>query len=43
MLSDTDRHAVMARAAREAAETHFSAKREADGIGAVYDALWCDT
>jgi mannosyltransferase len=43
MLSVTDRHAVMARAAREAAETHFSAKREADGIGAVYDALWCDT
>lgn len=27
-------------AAREAAQTHFSAQREADGIDAVYQALW---
>ncbi len=40
LLSDPARHAAMSSAAREAAEVHFSIQREADGIGAVYDALW---
>lgn len=40
LLSDPDRHAKMARSAREIAETSYSAVREADGIGAVYEELW---
>lgn len=32
--------AKLAEVARDIAETHFSAKAEADGIGAVYDRLW---
>ena len=40
LLSDPARHAAMSRAARDAAETHFSIEREADSIAAVYDQLW---
>jgi mannosyltransferase len=40
LLRDPDRHAAMARAAREVALQRYSVTREADGIGAVYDALW---
>lgn len=40
LLSDPARHGAMARSAREVAETHFSAMAEADGIAAVYEALW---
>ncbi|MEQ9260954.1 MAG: glycosyltransferase family 4 protein [Roseovarius sp.] len=40
LLSNPERHARMARAAREAAESHFSISREADGISAVYETLW---
>ncbi|MCA0870166.1 glycosyltransferase [Seohaeicola saemankumensis] len=40
LLTDPDRHAAMARAAREVAETSFSAAAEAAGINAVYDQLW---
>ncbi|HEY9039870.1 MAG TPA: glycosyltransferase family 4 protein [Roseovarius sp.] len=40
LLDDPARHADMARAARAAATTIFSIEAEADGIGAVYDALW---
>lgn len=43
LLSHPDRLATMSRAARETAETRFSARQEADGIGAVYDALWSGT
>lgn len=40
LLNDSARHNAMARAAREAAMQRFSVEAEADGIGAVYDALW---
>jgi mannosyltransferase len=40
ILSDTEKHAAMSRAAREVAEHSFSAAREAAGIGAVYEGLW---
>ena len=40
LLRDRDRHAAMARAAREVALQRYSVTREADGIGAVYEALW---
>jgi len=40
LLCDPARHAAMARAARDAAETHFSLASEVDGIAAVYDRLW---
>ncbi len=40
LLSDPHRHAAMADAARAAATAQFSVEAEADGIGAVYDALW---
>lgn len=40
LLTEPDRHAAAARAAREVALARFSARAEADGIGAVYDALW---
>lgn len=40
LLNDPVRHAAMAKAARAAAEAQFSVEAEADGIGAVYDALW---
>ncbi|PVA12098.1 lipopolysaccharide biosynthesis protein [Pelagivirga sediminicola] len=40
LLGDPARHGAMARAARQAATTRFSVEAEADGIGAVYDALW---
>lgn len=39
LLSDP-RHEPMARAARQAAETHFSIKAEAQGIAKVYEDLW---
>jgi mannosyltransferase len=40
LLSDPARLEAMSRTARDVAETRFSAEREADGIGAVYEALW---
>jgi mannosyltransferase len=40
LLGDPARHAIMAAAARDAATTRFSIEGEADGIGAVYDAMW---
>ncbi len=40
LLGNPTLHGDMARAARTAAITHFSVEAEADGIGAVYDALW---
>lgn len=40
LLSDPERHATMARAARDHATAEFSAKTEADAIGRVYEALW---
>lgn len=40
LLGDPARHAALARAAREIACDSFSVRREADGIGAVYDGLW---
>ncbi|MCQ0092601.1 glycosyltransferase family 4 protein [Roseovarius sp. M141] len=40
LLDDSARHGAMARAARAAATTQFSVEAEADGIGAVYHALW---
>ncbi len=43
ILSDTQVHTAMARAARGTAETRFSIEAEADGIGAVYDMLWNGT
>ena len=42
ILADAGRHAAMARAAREIAETRFSAAAEAAGIEAVYRQLWAD-
>lgn len=42
LMDDANRHATMARAARTAAETHFSIAQEADGIAAVYDRLWSE-
>ncbi|TNF65129.1 MAG: glycosyltransferase [Rhodobacteraceae bacterium] len=42
ILSDPDRHAAMAIAAREIAERSFSARAEAAGIAHVYDLLWSD-
>ena len=42
ILDDPARHAAMARAAREMATQHYSVTREADGIGAVYEALWSE-
>lgn len=40
LLDEPDLHAAMSGAARQSAETHFSIRSEADGIGAVYEALW---
>ncbi|MDT8327668.1 MAG: glycosyltransferase family 4 protein [Roseovarius sp.] len=40
LLSAPQTHDAMARAAREAAQIRFSIEAEAEGIGAVYDALW---
>lgn len=40
LLSNPERHAQMARAAREVAATHFSISREAEGIARVYEGLW---
>jgi len=40
LLSDPDRHGAMCRTAREIAEAGFSARAEAEGIEAVYQALW---
>ncbi|GHF60087.1 glycosyltransferase family 4 protein [Seohaeicola zhoushanensis] len=40
LLSDPARYAAAADAAREVAEAQFSARAEAEGIGAVYDMLW---
>ncbi|MFX0541356.1 glycosyltransferase family 4 protein [Roseovarius sp. S4756] len=40
LLRDPKRHAAMAEAARDTAMTRFSIESEADGIGAVYDAMW---
>ncbi|MBE1284877.1 MAG: glycosyltransferase [Rhodobacteraceae bacterium] len=40
ILMDSDKHEAMSTAAREIALHNFSAKREADGIAAVYDLLW---
>ena len=40
LLSDPDRHAAMARAARETAGRDFSAVAEAQAIADVYEALW---
>jgi len=39
LLSSPERHAAMARSARQVAETHFSVQAEADAIGSVYEAL----
>lgn len=40
LLTDPDRHAATAAAARTRAESRFSIDREVSGIRAVYDALW---
>ena len=40
LLTDPDRHAAFASAARQRAHGLFSVAREADGIAAVYDRLW---
>ncbi len=40
LLDDPARHGDMGHAARAAAAEKFSVEAEADGIGAVYDALW---
>ncbi len=40
LLGDPKHHARMSSAARDAAETHFSIRSEADGIDAVYQQLW---
>lgn len=40
ILTDPNRHAAMALAAREIADTAFSARAEAAGINAVYEELW---
>lgn len=42
LLGTPERHRKMAQSARDAAETHFSITSEADGIDAVYQALWRD-
>jgi glycosyltransferase involved in cell wall biosynthesis len=42
ILTDRDRYGAMARAARSAAETHFSIQAEADAIAGVYEALWAE-
>ncbi|MGB0914134.1 MAG: glycosyltransferase family 4 protein [Phaeobacter italicus] len=42
ILADRDRHTEMARTARDVAQSDFSAAREAEGIGAVYEQLWQD-
>ncbi len=42
ILSDPARHAAMAAAARDIAEESFSARAEAEGIEAVYQALWAE-
>ncbi|WP_138933670.1 glycosyltransferase family 4 protein [Roseovarius arcticus] len=40
LLGDPARHAAMSDAARQIAQSKFSVEAEADGIGAVYEALW---
>ena len=40
LLDSPARHSDMSDAARKAATTQFSVEAEADGIGAVYNALW---
>ncbi|WP_306115274.1 glycosyltransferase family 4 protein [Roseovarius sp. MMSF_3305] len=40
LLNTPDRFRKMAQSARDAATTHFSIASEADGIDAVYQALW---
>ncbi|GAB4301696.1 MAG: glycosyltransferase family 4 protein [Roseovarius sp.] len=40
LLGDAERHAAMARAARELACARFSVAREGEGIAAVYEQLW---
>ncbi len=42
LLRDPARLGAMSSAAQEVAEAQFSAEREADGIGAVYEALWSE-
>ncbi|TDK43069.1 glycosyltransferase family 4 protein [Antarcticimicrobium luteum] len=42
LLTDPDRHAAMSLAAREIAAAGFSARAEAEGIEAVYQALWAE-
>jgi len=42
LLTDPDRHAAMRLATREIAEADFSARAEAEGIEAVYQALWAE-
>lgn len=42
LLANPDRHARMAKAARAAAETHYSIEQEATAIAAVYDQLWSE-
>ncbi len=41
LLGDPACHAKMSDAARQIAQTRFSVEAEADGIGAVYESLWC--
>lgn len=43
LLQSSDRHAQMAKAARNAAETQFSIQHEASGIAEVYERLWSET
>jgi mannosyltransferase len=40
LLADPARHTAMSKAARDAAETHYSVRAEAAGINAVYEQLW---
>jgi mannosyltransferase len=40
LLLDPNRHAAMSAFARQAAESTFSIRGEADGINAVYETLW---
>ena len=42
LLTDTDRHKKMSRAAHDIATAHFSAAQEAQGISEVYEALWAE-
>lgn len=42
LLDDPDRHAAMARAGRHATMGSLNVRTEADGIGAVYRALWVE-